>query len=550
MKRPNVVLLFATLLPHVSTFAAPPTAAPVHKPKLILAIAVDQFRYDYTTRFRGRYTSGLATMLSEGAVFIDAHQDHFPTVTATGHATFLTGSVPATSGIIGNEWYDRKLGKTITSVEDAATTLIGVDGQKVGSSPHNLIVSTLGDEIKMSHSGKSKVIGISMKDRAAILPSGRMADAAYWFDNESGVVISSTWYQQQLPTWVREFNAGKPAFQHLGSSWYALGQEKSGKPLMTLPSEPGKAYLSQWEETPYANDMLEEFAERVMHNEHLGQQDGTDVLTVSFSANDHLGHAVGPDAPEVEDMSVRTDLVIGKLLAAAIKQAGGRENLLVVLTADHGVAPVPEVNQQRKMPGGRLDKADYLAKVEAALEEKFGVGKWMIGTQESGFYLNDDLIEKKKLKHSAVEDEAATAAMKMPFVARTYTRTQLLPRDAMQSRIDDYVARSFFPERGPDVIVIIKPYYLFGKSGTSHGSPYDYDSHVPLIFWGGGVHAGTYTERVGISDVAPTLAAVLEVETPSGSVGHILNEVVDSFLKQQHRSISSSHRSKQQARLQ
>jgi predicted AlkP superfamily pyrophosphatase or phosphodiesterase len=532
MKRPALIALFATLVPNISALAASQQTSSPHKPKLILAIAVDQFRYDYTTRFRERYTSGLATMLSQGAVFIDAHQDHFPTVTATGHATFLTGSVPATSGIIGNEWYDRRLGKTITSVEDMETTLVGVDGKKEGSSPHNLIVSTLGDEIKMSHRGESKVIGISMKDRAAILPSGRMADAAYWIDGGSGAVVSSTWYQQQLPAWVQQFNAEKPAFKHLGSSWYALGEEHAGKPLMTLPGTPGKAYLSQWEETPYANDMLEDFAERVMHNEHMGQQSGTDVLTVSFSANDHLGHAVGPDAPEVEDMSVRTDLAIGKLLAAAVKQAGGRENLLVVLTADHGVAPVPEVNEQRKMPGGRMDKTDYLVEVEAALESKFGEGKWMVGTQESGFYLNDDLIEKKKLKHGAVEDEAAAAAMKMPFVARTYTRTQLLRHDGMQSTIDEYVARSFYPQRGPDVIVIIKPYFLFGKSGTSHGSPYNYDSHVPLLFWGGGVRAGMYTERVGISDVAPTLAAVLQVETPSGSVGHILNEVAAPYLTQ------------------
>jgi predicted AlkP superfamily pyrophosphatase or phosphodiesterase len=508
---------------------------PVHQPKLIIAIAVDQFRYDYTTRFRSRYQAGLEKMLTEGAVYVDAHQDHYPTVTATGHATYLTGSVPATSGIIGNEWYDRKAGKVITSVEDADTKLLGGDGESMGSSPHNLVVSTLGDELKIADRDASKVIGISMKDRAAILPAGRMADAAYWIDNTTGAVVSSTWYQQQLPDWVCQFNDQKIPMKSLGASWYAVGAAGStAKPLMVLPTTAGKSFFSQWEETPFANDMLEEFAEQVMQHESLGQHDKTDILTVSFSANDHLGHAVGPDAAEVEDMSVRTDRTIGKLLNAAVKQAGGKQNVLVILTADHGVAPVPEVNQKRKMPGGRLDKTKYIATVEDALEDKFGEGKWVIATQESGFYLNDELIARKKLKHSAVEDEVASTVMTLPYVARAYTRTQLLHHEATQSQIDEYVARAFYPQRGPDVLVVVKPYYLFGKEGTSHGSPYDYDSHVPLIFWGGAVKPGVYSKTVGVSDVAPTLSAILEIQAPSGSVGHILTDVAQPYLIHAH----------------
>jgi arylsulfatase A-like enzyme len=230
-------------------------------------------------------------------------------------------------------------------------------------------------------------------------------------------------------------------------------------------------------------------------------------------------------------MSVCTDRVLGKLLDAAVKQAGGLENLLVVVTADHGVSPVPEVNAERKMPGGRIDKKEYLGTIQAALAKKFGEGKWLVGTQESGFYFNKELIAQKKVKPTAVEDEAASAAMTLPYVARTYTRTQLLRHEAAQSLIDEYVARAFYPQRGPDVIVIMKPYYLSGVSGTGHGSPYDYDSHVPLIFYGSKVKAGVYSERVGISDVAPTLAAILQVETPSGNVGHVLDQVAEPFLE-------------------
>ena len=495
------------------------------KPKLVIAIIVDQFRYDYTTRFRARYISGLDKMLTEGAVFVDAHQNHFPTVTATGHAGFMSGAVPATSGIISNEWYDRATGKTITSVEDPKTTLVGMAGNKEGSSPHNMIVSTLGDELKIAGRGESKVIGISMKDRAAILPSGRMGDAAYWIDNATATVVSSTWYQQQLPQWVQEFNAQKPALAALGKSWYPMGKEQNtAKPLMVLPDTPDKAYFAQWEETPWANDMVEKFAEKAMQNEQLGHHAGTDLLTISFSANDHLGHAVGPDDPAVEDMCLRTDRVLGKLLAAAEKQVG-KENLLVVLSADHGVAPVPEINEQRKMPGGRIDKQQYLDRVQSALVRKFGDGKWILATGEAGFYLNYQLIQEKNVALDAIEDEVVTMVMRLPYVERAYAGHELLKHEAMQSQIDEYMARSFFPERSPDVLVAIKPYYLFGKEGTSHGSPYNYDSHVPLIFYGGMVHAGTYGEPVGVSDVAPTLAAILQVQTPSGNVGHILNEV-------------------------
>jgi predicted AlkP superfamily pyrophosphatase or phosphodiesterase len=472
-------------------------------------------------------------MLSKGAVYTDAHQDHFPTVTATGHTTFLTGSTPATSGIIGNEWYDRASGKTITSVEDPQTKLIGSGKDKEGSSPHNLIVSTVGDEIKIADRNSTKVIGISMKDRAAILPSGRMADAAYWIDNQSGNVVSSSWYQSKLPSWLDDFNAAKPAQKYLGKSWYPAGKTStSAKPFIILPNKPDKSYFSEWGKTPFANEMLEDLAERVMQNEDLGHHPGTDVLTISFSANDHLGHAVGPDAPEVEDMSIATDRVLGKLLAAAIKQVGGLDNLLVVVTADHGVAPVPEINIARKMPGGRIDKKAYLAAIQDALTKKFGEGKWLLGVQESGFYFNYELIAEKQLKLSAVEDTAAAAALKLPYVARTYTRTQLLRHEAAQSQIDEYVARAFYPQRGPDVIVIMKPYYLGGNEGTGHGSPYDYDSHVPLIFYGSQVHPGVYGDRVGISDVAPTLAAILQVETPSGNVGHVLKQVANPFLAQ------------------
>lgn len=494
------------------------------RPKLVLGIVVDQFRYDYTTRFAARYTGGLHTLLTEGAVFVDAHQDHYPTVTAVGHATFMTGSTPATSGIIGNEWYDRTLGHTITSVEDSGTQLLGGAAGATGSSPHELLVSTVGDELKASDNGQSRVIGISMKDRAAILPAGRSADAAYWFDNTTGAVVSSTWYERQLPAWVQQFNQLKLTERDLGKSWTVPG---APKPFVDLPATPGSDYIAAWEETPWSNDVLERFAEDALRQEQLGRHTQTDMLTVSFSANDHLGHAVGPYDPAIDEMSVATDAAIGRLIAAAEKQVGGRDNLLVVMTADHGVAPTPEWSLAHHLPGGRADKKEYNRTVADALHARFGGGDWIVGTWESGFYFNRELMREKKLDAADVEEEAARAVQALPYVERTYTRTQLMRRTAMVSTADDYVARSFFAERGPDLFVVLKPYWVFGSGrGTTHGSPWNYDTHVPLIFWGAGIRPGEHTERVGISDVAPTLATVLHIEVPSGSVGRVLPGIV------------------------
>jgi arylsulfatase A-like enzyme len=271
--------------------------------------------------------------------------------------------------------------------------------------------------------------------------------------------------------------------------------------------------------------MLESFAEKALIEEHLGQHQAADMLTVSFSANDHLGHSVGPDALAVEEMSVATDAAIGRLIAAAERQVG-KQNLLVVMTADHGVAPTPEFSVEHHLAGGRANKEAYSSIVQKALAARFGEGKWIVGTWESGFYFNRALLQDKKLNEEDIENEAAKAVATIPYVERAYTRVDLMRRGAMATRVDDYVARSFFPERGPDLFVIMKPYWLFGTEGSSHGSPWDYDTHVPLIFLGAGIRKGVYTDRVGVSDVAPTLSAILHTETPSGSIGRVLGEAL------------------------
>ena len=324
------------VLAAVSLLAAAP-----RKPKLVVAIIVDQFRYDYLTRFRSDYTAGFNKLLTTGAVFTSARYEHYPTVTAIGHSTFLSGATPSISGIIGNEWYEREERHEVTSVSDSKSKLLGgLPGE--GSSPHRLLVSTVGDELKIANNGKSHIVGISLKDRAAILPVGHMANAAYWFDAATGHFVSSTFYLPELPGWVSEFNQTHPADRFAGVTW--LDHK--------LPTDPKELYQGL-AASPFGNDLVEMFAERALQAEQLGKHDVPDILAVSFSSNDYVGHQVGPDAPEVHEVSVHTDKLLGQLFEAIDRQIG-LGNVLVVLAADHGVAPLPEVNAARHMPGGRV----------------------------------------------------------------------------------------------------------------------------------------------------------------------------------------------------
>jgi predicted AlkP superfamily pyrophosphatase or phosphodiesterase len=518
MKR--IALLLAICVASVTSVwsAAPP------KPKLVLAVVIDQFRYDYLLRFRKDYNSGLARLLDHGAVYTDAHYIHSLTVTAVGHSTFLSGATPSISGIVGNEWYDRASGKTVTSVSDPETKLLGAAKAQPGSSPRRLLVSTVGDELK-STGGDSKVIGVSIKDRSAILPAGHMADGAYWYDDGSHGWVSSTFYYDALPAWVEKINVDGPEKKYAGMKWMPIDAKAGAKPFCTMGVKDDSGLCRSAETAPWGNEMIEDFAEHAITAEKLGHHNSTDILTVSFSANDYVGHAVGPDDPAVRDMSIRTDRLLGKLFEFAERQAGAG-NVLVILTADHGVGTVPEVSESRKMPGGRLDNRRITDKMEAALEARFGAGKWILSGGPVNLYLNLDLIASQKLNAGEVERVAAAAASGEAHVARVYTRHQIQNGQVQRDPIGSAVSLGFFGPRSGDVFAIQEPGYLFDSIKASHGTPYDYDTHVPVIFMGTGIKAGTYTRRIAPNDIAPTLSAILGVTSPSGSVGHVLTEIV------------------------
>lgn len=502
----------------------PAAAPPVKKPKLVLAIIVDQFRYDYLHRWRAQYQSGLARLMDRGAVFTNAHYEHFPTVTAIGHSTFLSGATPSVSGIVGNEWYDRSSGKQVTSVTDETVQILGA-AAKTPASPRRLLVSTLADELKMSGSGKSKAIGISMKDRSAILPVGRMANAAYWFDAGNGNFVSTTYYFPKLPAWVEAFNQTRVVDQWVGKTWTSVEESNGASPLFTLPDKADGTYYTALERVPYGNDVVEMFAEKAVEAEQLGQRGETDVLALSFSANDRIGHDVGPDDPRVRDVSIRTDRVLGRFFDYLDKKVG-MANVLVVLTADHGVAPLPEVMEQRRMPGGRITEATILEHVQNRLTERYGEGKWVVGKSGPAPYLDHNLIKAKGLNLAEVQRTAAEVVRSHPHIFRVYTGTQLANGQILDDLIDRRVRNGYHWERAADLFIVPEPYWLFEAKGTSHGTPFNYDTHVPLLMMGPGVRPGRYHKRAAVNDIAPTLANILEVEVPAGSIGRSLDEVL------------------------
>jgi predicted AlkP superfamily pyrophosphatase or phosphodiesterase len=515
MQRAGLCLLaaFSTLI------AASPE--PAKKPKLVVAIVIDQFRYDYLLRFGADYHYGLARLMQQGAVFTDAHYLQATTVTAVGHSTFLSGAPPSASGIIANEWYDRPSKQTVTSVFDPKTKLVGGIPGLPGSSPHRLMVSTVGDELKIRGGGTSKVIGVSIKDRSAILPAGHMADGAYWYDGDTNHWVTSTFYKNDLPDWVAKVNDEKAYQAHIGEQWLPLDAKAGAKPFCTMVAGTSARFCGGLEATPWGNEMIEAFSERAIAAENLGHHDGVDLLAVSFSSNDYVGHAVGPDDPAVRDISIRTDRLLGKLLDY-VNDNVGAENVLVVLTADHGVAPVPEVNQARHMPGGRLFDVGVLNTMTNALTKRYGAGKWFLPSPAAMPYLNLETVQAKKLDLAEVERVAADAALTEPHIARAYTSHDLESGRVQQDPLGRAISLGYYGSRSGSLFLLPEPYYLFDATGTSHGTPYGYDTHVPVIFMGPQVKAGTYSEPIAVNDIATTLSAMLGLEPPSGSIGHVL----------------------------
>ena len=526
--RMNAFRVMVVVFSALSWLASAAHAQVPAQPKLVVVVVIDQFRYDYLTRFRQDYHGGLERLLSEGADFTNGFYAQVPTVTAVGHSIMLSGAMPAVSGIVGNSWYDRAEGKVVTSVCDWNMSVVGAPTPKRGdkctdsdpASPQRLLVSTLGDELKDAHP-ESKVVGISIKARGAILPSGHAADGAFWFDDSNGSFVTSSFYMDKLPEWADAFNNQKLADKYVDQKWEQF-------PTLDFHAKANAPVYSKLPASPWGNELIEKFAEAAITGEKLGQRGATDLLTVSFSSNDYVGHSVGPNAPEVRDMAVRTDQQLGALFRL-IDKAVGMKDTIVVLSADHGVAATPKHDQETHMPGGYV-KGDPEQVVQKALASTLGDGPWLVpGAGETSLYINwDTALKAHKTSGEPIEEDdlyrvATSALLAMPelHVARVYTRAEL-----ENGETGDFVAQAamngFNSKRSGDIFIVFEPGYMPGSSGTTHFSPWAYDRHVPLLLMGPGIRPGRYDESVAVNDIAPTLATLLDLQTPSGSSGHIL----------------------------
>ena len=392
--------------------AASLSAATPKKPKLVVVIIVDQCRYDYLTRFRADFKGGFDRLLKNGATFTEAHDDFFPALTAVAHSVILTGAMPSTTGIVGNDWWDRRAAKHVTSVTDDAEKMLGGKGGK-GASPRLLLAPTVGDALKAANGGKSRVVGISSKDRAAILLAGHKANEAYWFDDTTGDYASSTYYMAALPEWVKSFNSGRPAIPFLGVTW--LGH--------TITQDTSPRFKS-FMHSPFANRPTEELAERAIQAEKLGTHDDPDLLALSLSATDYVGHDYGPNSPEEHEALVETDRLLDNFFKVVDHEVG-LASTLIVLTADHGVAPRPDPTDPKEK-GGHFPLTKINDAVQDALAAKYGEGKWVAGVWDTLVFLNPALIAEKKVDAAEANRTAAEALRKLPHMARAYTREQLL----------------------------------------------------------------------------------------------------------------------------
>ena len=516
------------------------TPAAAARPRLVVAIAVDQLRADYMDRFRPFFgRSGFNLFLQRGARFASARYEHATTSTCPGHAVMLTGSYGTVNGIIGNDWYDTATGREVYCAADTTVHLIGVEAE--GRSPRNLRNSTVGDLLKIDTGGRSKVVTVSAKDRSAIMMGGHLADAAYWMVDT--LFVTSTYYRQGLPQWARDFNGGGKVSSYFGKQWERLlpaaaygmvGPDDVG----TEADEAGTgrtfphpiADAEAFDLSPFSNDVVADFAMRAVTEEGLGRDTVPDLLGISFSANDRIGHAYGPDSHEVLDVTVRLDRTLARLFAFLDKTVG-LPNVVMVLTADHGVAPLPEVfaNLHPGASARRFNPAVVDAVVEAALRARFGPAPapgWIAHHDQPQLYLNPAALRAKRVAVADAERVAQAAIMSIPGVHEALTSADLAAGRAQGVRSGEVL--SFFPGRSGNLYYQMDPYILVDDdpTGTGHGTPWAYDQQVPVLFYGSRIVPGLRRTPAAVADIAPTLSAILGLTAPGGAQGRVLAEAL------------------------
>jgi len=523
-----------------------PTGKSLAAPKLVVGIVIDQMRWDFLYRYANRFgNGGFKRMMNEGFNCQNTMIPYTPTVTAAGHACVYTGSVPNINGIAGNNWYDSKLHRTVYCTEDNAVQSVGTTTTDGQMSPRNMLSTTISDELRLATAYQGKVIGIALKDRGAILPAGHSANAAYWYDNDNASFITSTWYMPALPQWVNNFNNRKLPDSLMAMGWKTLypiltytqstadeklyeGKYKGNSSTSFPYSFSGNSNTEKWDmvrSTPHGNTLTTEFAKAAVIHEGLGKDAITDLLAVSYSSPDYIGHQFGPNSIENEDDYLRLDNELAAFFLFLDKQVG-KGQYTVFLTADHGVAHVPGYSIENKLPGGSYSSSLFTKEINKGLKQTFGLDSIVAATMNYQVHFNQPLMREKQLDTEKITGWVIDYLYKQDVISQAFELKELMEQP-MNKTLQVRISNGYYPGRSGDVQYIPKPGWVDGgKTGTSHGLWNPYDSHIPLLFMGWGVKQGSTHRETYMTDIAATIAAILKIQMPNGCVGNVIEELL------------------------
>lgn len=515
------------------------------KPKLVVGIVVDQMRYDYLIRYWDKFgENGFKKLVSGGISCTNTHYNYVPTYTGPGHTSIYAGATPSVHGIISNDWYSREINRNVYVTEDTTVSGTGSSAAAGKMSPKNLLSTNISDELRVGSNFRSKVIGVALKDRSSILPAGHSANAAYWFEPASGNFISSSWYINQLPSWVTDFNNKKLPAEYLKKPWTTLlpieqytestADDSPYEDLYAGETKPvfphnfpvlGPNNYEFVKSSPAGNVLTKEFALAAMKAEELGKDEFTDILAISFSSPDYIGHQFGTHAIETEDNYLRLDIEIADLITQ-VEAYAGKGNVLFFLTADHAAIPNVKFLQDHKIPAGIYNIAGTSDTLNKFLNAKYGSQKWVLAFDNDQVYLDHMLLEKNKISLSEMTNEISKFLMQFKGVAGILTAEDLT-KNEYTFGIRSLIQKGFYAKRSGDLAMILEPGLVEYKTkGTTHGAGYTYDTHVPLLFYGWKIKKGSYPGHVDITDIAPTLSQILSIQPPSGTTGKVIEFVL------------------------
>ncbi|WP_271782885.1 alkaline phosphatase PafA [Aquimarina algiphila] len=517
-------------------------------PKLVVGIVVDQMRYDYITRFYGRFgEDGFKRMIREGYNCKNNHFNYVPTYTGPGHASVFTGTTPQNHGIISNHWYDKFSKEMVYCASDSSVKAVGSESDMERMSPHRMKTSTVTDQNRLHTQLKGKTIGIAIKDRGAILPAGHSANAAYWFrGKDEGKWITSTYYRNDLPGWVEKFNNSGQAKSYF-KVWNTLydiktytesGEDQNkfeggykGKETATFPYDLAKlkdenSGYDILKSSAFGNSLTADFAIAAIEGEELGADEVTDFLTVSFSSTDYVGHNFGVNSKEIQDTYLRLDKDLGRFFTALDTKVGKGE-YTVFLTADHGAVHVPSYLQSVKIPSGYFDRDAFKTKVETFVKEKFKVDGLIENISNNQVFFNYKTLSKNNVVSEELQNAIAHFVLQEDQIDKVFTRSQL-QNGEFSSGIVALVQKGYNQKRSGDVVIVLDPATIsYSKTGSTHGSGLNYDTHAPLLFFGHGIKKGSTTRKTHIPDIAPTISALLGITFPNGATGDVLSFVLE-----------------------